>query len=113
MRTEAIFVMELRCPKWTFGSIVGFESTSSHSNHGHAVCVLLFSGKGVVGKTSFAAATGLRLAGLGYRTLVMSIDSAQSLADSFDLDVELFQVQTSDPFPCTCPALDLNAAKGK
>ena len=29
----------------------------------------------------------------------MSIDSAHSLADSFDLDVELFQVQTSDPFP--------------
>jgi arsenite-transporting ATPase len=29
----------------------------------------------------------------------MSIDAAHSLADSFDLDVELFQAQTSDPFP--------------
>src|ERR1700757_1771472 len=61
--------------------------------------ILLFSGKGGVGKTSIAAATGLRLADLGYRTLVMSIDPAHSLADSFDLDVELFQLQTSDPFP--------------
>src|SRR6201981_44455 len=61
--------------------------------------ILLFSGKGGVGKTSLAAATGVRLADLGYRTLVMSIDAAHSLADSFDLDVELFQVQTSDPFP--------------
>src|SRR6266436_583400 len=61
--------------------------------------ILLFSGKGGVGKTSIAAATGLRLAELGYRTLVMSIDPAHSLADSFDLDVGLFQLQTSDPFP--------------
>src|ERR1700740_762209 len=61
--------------------------------------ILLFSGKGGVGKTSLAAATGIRLANLGYRTLVMSIDPAHSLADSFDLDVDLFQVQTSDPFP--------------
>jgi len=36
--------------------------------------ILLFSGKRGVGKTSLAAATGLRLAELGYRTLVMSID---------------------------------------
>ncbi len=31
--------------------------------------ILLFSGKGGVGKTSLAAATGARLAELGYRTL--------------------------------------------
>jgi len=61
--------------------------------------ILLFSGKGGVGKTSLAAATGIKLANLGYRTLVMSIDPAHSLADSFDLDVDLFQLQTSDPFP--------------
>lgn len=59
---------------------------------------MLFSGKGGVGKTSLAAATGVKLAELGYRTLVMSIDSAHSLADSFDLDIDLFHVQTSDPF---------------
>jgi arsenite-transporting ATPase len=60
--------------------------------------ILLFSGKGGVGKTSLAAATGVKLAELGYRTLVMSIDSAHSLADSFDLDIDLFHLQTSDPF---------------
>jgi len=52
--------------------------------------ILLFSGKGGVGKTSLAAATGVRLAELGRRTLVMSIDPAHSLADSFDLDTDLF-----------------------
>jgi len=61
--------------------------------------ILLFSGKGGVGKTSLAAATGVRLAELGYRTLVMSIDPAHSLADSFDLEVELFHTKTSDPLP--------------
>jgi arsenite-transporting ATPase len=61
--------------------------------------ILLFSGKGGVGKTSLAAATGVRLAELGYRTLVMSIDPAHSLADSFDLDTDLFHTQTSDPLP--------------
>ena len=52
--------------------------------------ILLFSGKGGVGKTSLAAATGVKLAELNYRTLVMSIDPAHSLADSFDLDTDLF-----------------------
>jgi arsenite-transporting ATPase len=59
--------------------------------------ILLFSGKGGVGKTSLAAASGVKLAQLGYRTLVMSIDPAHSLADCFDLDTDLFHVQTSDP----------------
>ncbi len=59
----------------------------------------MFSGKGGVGKTSLAAATGMRLVDLGWRTLVVSIDAAHSLADSFELDVELFPDQTSDPFP--------------
>jgi len=45
------------------------------------------TGKGGVGKTSVAAATGLRCAELGYRTLVLSTDPAHSLADSFDLEL--------------------------
>jgi arsenite/tail-anchored protein-transporting ATPase len=61
--------------------------------------ILLFSGKGGVGKTSLAAATGARLAEIGHRTLVMSIDPAHSLADSFDLGGDLFHTKTSDPFP--------------
>jgi arsenite-transporting ATPase len=61
--------------------------------------ILLFSGKGGVGKTSLAAATGLRLSKLGYRTLVMSVDPAHSLADAFDLEVNLFHGKTGDPYP--------------
>jgi len=61
--------------------------------------ILLFSGKGGVGKTSLAAATGVQLARLGYRTLVMSVDPAHSLADSFDLETSLFHETTGDPFP--------------
>jgi arsenite-transporting ATPase len=47
--------------------------------------ILLYTGKGGVGKTSVAAATGVRCAELGYRTIVVSTDSAHSLADSFDV----------------------------
>jgi arsenite/tail-anchored protein-transporting ATPase len=61
--------------------------------------ILLFSGKGGVGKTSLAAATGLQLSRLGYRTLVMSVDPAHSLADSFDLETGLFHGKTGDPLP--------------
>jgi arsenite/tail-anchored protein-transporting ATPase len=60
--------------------------------------ILLFSGKGGVGKTSLAAATGIKLAELGYRTLVMSVDPAHSLGDSFDLTTDLFHGQTADPY---------------
>jgi arsenite-transporting ATPase len=50
-----------------------------------------------VGKTSLSAATGTRLAELGYRTLVMSVDPAHSLADAFDLDAGLFDARTGEP----------------
>jgi arsenite-transporting ATPase len=61
--------------------------------------ILLFSGKGGVGKTSLAAATGLKLSKLGYRTLVMSVDPAHSLGDSFNLQGDLFHGRTSEPMP--------------
>ncbi|HMC62599.1 MAG TPA: ArsA family ATPase [Candidatus Solibacter sp.] len=60
--------------------------------------ILLFSGKGGVGKTSLAAATGLELSRLGYRTLVMSVDPAHSLADAFDLETNLFHGKAGDPY---------------
>jgi len=60
--------------------------------------ILLFSGKGGVGKTSLAAATGVQLSKLGRRTLVMSVDPAHSLADSFDLGGDLFHGRTGDPY---------------
>jgi len=51
------------------------------------VRVLLITGKGGVGKTTVAAATALRAAASGARTLVLSTDAAHSLADSFDRPV--------------------------
>jgi arsenite-transporting ATPase len=47
------------------------------------VRILLFTGKGGVGKTTLAAATAVRLAGRGRETLVVSTDPAHSLADAF------------------------------
>lgn len=47
--------------------------------------LIINTGKGGVGKTSISAATGRRAAQMGYRTLVMSTDSAHSLADSLDI----------------------------
>ncbi|MEV0703109.1 ArsA family ATPase [Saccharopolyspora sp. NPDC050389] len=49
--------------------------------------ILLFTGKGGVGKTTLAAATAARVAGHGGKVLVVSTDPAHSLADA--LDVEL------------------------
>jgi arsenite-transporting ATPase len=46
--------------------------------------ILLFTGKGGVGKTTCAAATALEAARRGHRTLVMSSDPAHSLADALD-----------------------------
>jgi arsenite-transporting ATPase len=47
--------------------------------------ILLFTGKGGVGKTTTAAATALRCADAGLRTVVLSTDPAHSLADAFDV----------------------------
>jgi len=46
--------------------------------------IILYTGKGGVGKTSVAAATALRSARLGHKTLIMSTDSAHSLSDSLE-----------------------------
>ena len=47
--------------------------------------ILLVTGKGGVGKTTVAAATAVRAAEMGYRTLVTSTDPAHSLADAFQV----------------------------
>jgi arsenite-transporting ATPase len=49
--------------------------------------VVLFTGKGGVGKTTIAAATAVRAAAAGLRTLVMSTDPAHSLGDSFEVQI--------------------------
>jgi arsenite/tail-anchored protein-transporting ATPase len=51
------------------------------------VRVILFTGKGGVGKTSVAAATAVSCAKAGYRTVIMSTDPAHSLGDSFDVEL--------------------------
>ncbi len=48
--------------------------------------IIFFAGKGGVGKTSVAAATGIKVAEAGHRTVVMSLDVAHSLSDIFDLN---------------------------
>lgn len=47
--------------------------------------ILLFTGKGGVGKSTLAAATACRSAAAGHRTLVLSTDAAHSLADALDV----------------------------
>ncbi|HEX2031126.1 MAG TPA: ArsA family ATPase [Actinomycetota bacterium] len=49
--------------------------------------ILLFTGKGGVGKTTVAAATAVRAARSGLRTLITSTDPAHSLADSFGTEL--------------------------
>jgi arsenite-transporting ATPase len=51
------------------------------------VRIIVFTGKGGVGKTSVAAATALGVARAGGRTLVMSTDPAHSLADAYEIEI--------------------------
>jgi arsenite/tail-anchored protein-transporting ATPase len=50
--------------------------------------IILYTGKGGVGKTSVAAATARRCAAAGARTLVLSTDPAHSLAESLQAPVD-------------------------
>lgn len=54
---------------------------------GRSTRVLLFTGKGGVGKTTTSAATAVHLARAGQRVLVTSADPAHSLSDSMELDL--------------------------
>lgn len=49
--------------------------------------IILYTGKGGVGKTSIAAATAVKSASQGMRTIVVSTDPAHSLGDSFDMSL--------------------------
>ncbi len=59
--------------------------------------IILFAGKGGVGKTSLAAATGIKTSQMGHKTVVMSLDVAHSLADIFDLDKDLLDQNKGQP----------------
>ena len=64
--------------------------------------IIFYTGKGGVGKTTISAATGMKLASLGYKTIVISLDVAHSLRDSFDSEERLIaqaaekRIQISD-----------------
>ena len=49
--------------------------------------IIVHTGKGGVGKTSISAATAVRCAEMGLRTIVISTDTAHSLADSLDAKI--------------------------
>jgi arsenite-transporting ATPase len=59
--------------------------------------IIFFAGKGGVGKTSIAAATGIRVSEMGYRTVVMSLDVAHSLCDIFNLEKDLLDQNKGRP----------------
>ena len=59
--------------------------------------IILFAGKGGVGKTSVAAATGIKTAQMGHKTVVMSLDVAHSLGDIFDFDRDLLDQNKGQP----------------
>lgn len=57
--------------------------------------IIIYTGKGGVGKTTAAAATALRLSESGKKVLIMSTDQAHSLGDAFDKKIggEITKIQ--------------------
>lgn len=64
-----------------------FPTEDSDSAPSVGTRILLFTGKGGVGKTTCAAATAQRAARQGKKTLLLSSDPAHSLADALDQDL--------------------------
>jgi len=62
-----------------------------------AVRIIFFAGKGGVGKTSVASASGIKAAETGHKTVIMSLDVAHSLSDIFDLDRNLLDQNRGKP----------------
>ncbi len=59
--------------------------------------IIIFSGKGGVGKTTVAASTALMCAKRGLDTVLISIDIAHSLSDAFQLDSDLHDHNRGEP----------------
>jgi arsenite-transporting ATPase len=57
---------------------------------------ILYTGKGGVGKTSVAAATALRCAAAGRRTLILSTDPAHSLSESLEAELSGAPTEVAD-----------------
>ncbi|MDQ3940932.1 MAG: TRC40/GET3/ArsA family transport-energizing ATPase [Actinomycetota bacterium] len=58
--------------------------------------IILFTGKGGVGKTTIASATALRVATGGGKTLLMSTDPAHSVADAFGIELGPEPIEVAD-----------------
>ena len=58
--------------------------------------VILYTGKGGVGKTSIASATACKIAEEGKKVLIMSTDQAHSLGDSFDVKLSNEPIKVSE-----------------
>jgi arsenite-transporting ATPase len=58
--------------------------------------VIIYTGKGGVGKTTVSAGTGVLCSELGYKTIVISTDPAHSLSDSFGKRVGKFPVKVTE-----------------
>ncbi|NHN58056.1 MULTISPECIES: TRC40/GET3/ArsA family transport-energizing ATPase [Halorussus] len=71
---------------------------------------VLYGGKGGVGKTTMAAATGLASARDGTATLVVSTDPAHSLSDTFETDIPAAPERIRDDVPLFAAEIDPEAA---
>lgn len=58
--------------------------------------IIVHTGKGGVGKTSVSAATALRCAEMGLKTIVISTDTAHSLGDSLEMKIGPEPIQLYD-----------------
>jgi arsenite-transporting ATPase len=58
--------------------------------------VIIYTGKGGVGKTTVSAGTGVLCSELGYKTIVISTDPAHSLSDSFGKRIGKFPVKVTE-----------------
>ena len=69
--------------------------------------IILYTGKGGVGKTTVAAATACKLAENGKKVLIMSTDQAHSLADSFEMPIGNEETEIAD----NLYAMEIDAVK--
>ena len=67
---------------------------------------VLYGGKGGVGKTTMAAATGLSSAAGGVRTLVVSTDPAHSLSDTYETDIPAEPTRIREDVPLYAAEID-------
>jgi len=89
-KTRTPRVSAIKVSKASAASAKTFATTTPDSPAATATPatkIILFGGKGGVGKTSAAAATALALADAGERVLIISSDPAPSLSDIFECPI--------------------------